>query len=193
LKKISFIFVFVAFVFSCLPAVNAATLNVELLYPDIFPYQFEFYAYTRGGSDLPPITGENRSYELSFYADGSDNFLRGTMESDRSDFINGGDGEVLMTGPKAHFGWENIENPKWVLFDFIFDFTGGALASEFESGMGETIARTDNSDFAGGRRANHQTIKVSHDTTAVNPIPATAWLLGAGLIAMVALRRKFNG
>ena len=212
MKKISFIVIFVACVFSCPPAVNAAILGVELLYPDIFSNQTEFHANDkgadsqeslfsarslplaihRGGSDLQPIIGEHRSYEVTFYTDDLDNFFKGTIGSVQSDLLIEGNGEILLTGELANFDWKNIENTKGVLFDFPLNYAGGALVSKFESGLRRDIPLTDNSEFTGDRQAIHQKIKVSHDTGAVNPIPATAWLLGAGLIAMVALRRKFN-
>ena len=209
MKKITFIVVFVACVFLCLPAVNGAMLSVGLLYPDILSNQTGFYADTRdsdsqegpftaralpptihwAGLDLQPITGENRSYEVSFYLAGSGDFRRGLGGSDQSDLVINGDGEVLLTGEVINFGWKNIENTKLVLYDFTF---GGTLAPEFESGLGRDIALAENSNFADDWQLNQQSIKIKHDTAAVNPIPATAWLLGAGLIGMVTLRRRFN-
>lgn len=198
----------VGLVFS-LSSANAAMLGVELLLPDILSNQTGIYTYTwdsdveeglftaratplaitYDGNNVEPITGDAK-YTASLYVDGSGNFLRGVGGSD---LTITGDGETLLTGEITGFGWFDVPGSSIALFDFKFKVSGGSLADDFLQGLGGDIMIAEKSDFAGDWMIDHDGLKVKHDTASVVPIPGTVWLLGAGLIAMVGLKRKKKG
>jgi len=209
LKKFLFTVLIVVGVVFSLSTANAALIGVDLLLPDILSNQTGFYAYTwdsnvqeglftaratplavtNDGQNVTPITGDAK-YTASFYVDGSGNFLRGIGGDD---LIITGNGGTLLTGNISDFGWFDVPGSSIALFDFTFNVTGGTLAGDFTQGAGGDIMLAERSDFAGDWMVDHDGIKVKHDTAPVVPIPGTVWLLSAGLIAMVGMRRKYKG
>ena len=212
MKKIIWPLILLAGIFLCLSPANAALLGVELLLPDILSNQTGTYTYfwdagnqeglftstatpltiTTEGDDLIPIPGKTE-YLVSFWLDGSGNFKRGLEGDDLtiSGEVDGFSGD-LLTGEVTNFGWFDVPGSRMAIFDFTFRVTGG-LAAEFYQGPGGDIMTAEISNFADDWQVNHGGIKVKHNTAPVVPIPGAAWLLGAGLIGLVALRRKYIG
>lgn len=209
MKKIIFTaFLVIGIVFS-LSSANAAMLGVELLVPDILSNQTGIYTYTwdsnvqeglftaratplaitYDGENVEPITGEAK-YTASFYVDDSGKFIRGVGGPD---LTITGNGDTLLTGEVTDFGWFDVPGSSIALFDFTFQVSGGSLADDFLQGVGGDIMIAEKSDFAGDWMVDHDGLKVKHDTASVVPIPGTVWLLGAGLFAMVGLKRKYKG
>jgi hypothetical protein len=210
LKKLCIASVLFFGIFLCMSSANAALIGVDLLLPDILSNQTGIYTYTWDSDDmeglftaratpltittdgvtLSSITGD-ANYDVSFYLDGSGNFLRGVGGDDL--VITGdvlGESGVLLTGEVTNFGWFDVPGSSIALFDFTFTVTGGELADFFELGLGGDITTAEKSDFAGDWMVNHEGNKVKHDTAAVVPIPAAAWLLGSGLFGLILIRRR---
>ena len=197
---------------------DAALLNFDIFLPDILSDSVGVYNYDAGTDlftstaipltitftglpgSLIPITGtypSTLSYSVGFHVDALGNFSGGITGDDLvikgaftyDSILYSG---TLLSGEVTNFGW--LDTGSGALFDYTFDFTGGALSS-FYAGYGNRggdkmyaeIAPT----FTGVFTADHSGTKVKHDTAPV-PEPSSLLLLGGGLLsaALLRVRRK---
>jgi hypothetical protein len=211
MRKIRVSLILVFGIFSCLSSANAALLGVDLLLPEILSNQAGNYTYsweadleqglfisratpltvTFDGLNLEPIPGQTE-YVVSFWLDGSGNFKSGVAQDDLviSGTIDSFSGD-LLTGEVVDFGWFNVPESSIAIFDFIFQVTGG-IAAEVYQGLAGDVMTAEMSNFSGDWQADHQGTKVKHNTAPVVPIPATVWLLGAGLMGLVGMKKRFQ-
>ena len=202
ISRVLFLFAILSLCFG--GSASAALIGLTPSYPDLFAYgSFEYDAsndlltitatpfllfYSAGSMD--GISNGTNGYIAKINANGSGSFLTGGLDNTLT--ISGmvGDGTVyngtLLTGNITNFGWEMSTYPD---FDFTFDITGGQLAGLFGS-YGGAIIHTENSTFSSWNEDFGGTF-VKVDNFPV-PIPATAWIFGAGLVGLVGIRRKLR-
>jgi len=196
---------------------DAALLDLNMLLPDIFSDSTGVYNYdaatdlftstatpltitfTGVFGDLINITG-TRSYSVGFHVDAAGNFMSGIAGDDlviKGDIDVNGDSIIdytgdLIRGEITNFGWLD-SGSKFDLFNYNFDFTGGALSSFYalHSNKGGDAMSSENSSFVGSFTTNFSGTKVKHDTAPV-PEPSSLLLLGSGLLsaALLRVRRK---
>jgi hypothetical protein len=205
--------------FLCISPTHAALVTPKLLLPDILSDQTGTYTYTAGdgrlsftakpititfdGLTLTNIGGDNRFYRADLIVDSSGNWVSGIIGDDLAivgDVAEGGPSGTLLTGEIIKFGFFDVPG-RSALFDFVFRVTGGELADEFGGigTIGGDFVTAEDSNFLanlgeadGGWDVNHSGRKVKHDTAPVIPIPSTVLLFGAGLFALMGIRRRFQ-
>jgi hypothetical protein len=205
--------------FLCVSSTNAALVTPELLLPDILSDQTGTYTYTAGdgrlsfnakpititfdGTSLVNIGGANRFYRADMIVDGSGNWVSGISGDDLAIIgdVDGGASGTLLTGEIIKFGFFDVPG-RSALFDFVFRVTGGELAGAYGGigALGGNFITAEISTFSadlgeadGGWDVNHSGRKVKHDTAPVVPIPTALMLFGSGLLALLAMRKRFQG
>ncbi|MEK6564640.1 MAG: PEP-CTERM sorting domain-containing protein [Candidatus Omnitrophota bacterium] len=196
---------------------DAALLNIDILLPDILSNSTGVYNYDAAtdlfSSTATPLTitftglpGSHlsiigpKSYSVGFYVNSSGNFVSGIAGDDL--VISGnidvdGDSVIdysgdLIRGEVTRFGWLDT-GTQFDLFNYTFDFTGGALSSYYApySYKGGDSMSSEHSSFTGSFATNFSGTKVKHDTAPI-PEPSSLLLLGSGLLsaALLRVRRK---
>lgn len=196
---------------------DAALLDLNMLLPDIHSNSTGLYSYnattdlftssatpyyitfTGAFGDAISITG-TKSYNVGFYVNAAGNFAGGIAGDDlviKGDIDVNGDSVAdysgdLIRGEVTSFGWQDT-GTKFDLFNFTFDFTGGALSSFYapHDFRGGDNFSSENSSFTGSFTTNFSGTVVKHDTAPV-PEPSSLFLLGGGLLsaALLRVRRK---
>jgi hypothetical protein len=220
MKRTVFTVTVILGLFLCASPINAALVDTTLLLPDITSDASGIYTYTAAdgrvsfsatpitiydGTNLVNIGGASRFYRADLYVDSSGNFVSGVPGDDLAIVgdIAGGPSGTLLTGEIIQFGFYDVPGQR-ALFDFVFEVTGGALQDDF-GGLGKLggdVIGAENTDFLanldqadGGWLVNHSGTKVKHDTAPMIPpvpIPPAVFIFGSGLLALLALRRRFQ-
>lgn len=193
---------------------DAALLNIDMLLPDILSNSTGVYNYdaatdlftstatpvtitfTGLPGSLITITG-TKSYSVGFHVNAAGNFVSGIAGDDlviRGDVDVNGDSYSgdLIRGEITNFGWLDTGTP-FDLFNYTFDFTGGALSPFYalHDYRGGNSMSSEDSTFVGSFATNFSGTRVKHDTAPV-PEPSSLLLLGSGLLsaALLRVRRK---
>ena len=130
---------------------------------------------------------------INLQIDGDGNASSGTglhdfaLWGEVSDGINSYTG-TLLTGSLLDFGF--LDTGTFVdVFDFLFDVTGGSMASLFGTANIGVVMIAERSSFTGDFTQNFASTRIKGTIGRV-PEPATLWLAGLALGTIGVLRRR---
>jgi len=188
-------------------AAQAAPLNLLLEpSPDIFSSGINV-GYTASSGELtatgtastfeddgvgPPLTIDNGSFDLTANIDNSGVLSAGTLDIGGTINSIGANSNILLTGTLTDLGFPTSGSGDPL--EFLFNVTGGDLASDYGTSGGIILTQSGFSDgftldFNNGPFAGVADIGV------VVPVPAALWLFGSGLLGLtgIAARRRSAG
>lgn len=147
---------------------------------------------------VTPIEIDDGTYFAQFHVDNNGHFSGGIPGDDLKiygDIDANNDGVhdytgLLISGNVTNFGF--LDSGPYVYFDYLFDVTGGSLASFYTDGIGSNIVSSDCSTFADNWNVSHGGIKVKHDTgpdPVATPVPPS-WILTLFSFGMVCIGKR---
>jgi hypothetical protein len=180
--------------------VDSATLNYVVSTQTLNAQNTEdagSFAFTLDDGDNQTITGGH--YQLTANIDSSGSLLSGTLNITGA--VTGlgihDSNTLLLSGDISAFGYhyqhETITEFLGLdisLFDFRVDQLSGALAGYYSAGLYVSMSSTTNTDFSGSFASDFLVNELYIGNTALVPVPAAVWLLGSGLLGLVAVARR---
>jgi hypothetical protein len=179
---------------------QAAPLNLLKLYPDVFSSGIN--VTYNAGSDAFTATGTASTYEddgvgpavaitagtfsLGATIDASGALSTGTLSIGGTIASIGANSGTLLTGTLTTLGFPTSGSGDPL--EFLFDVTGGDLASAYGTSGGIILTQ---SGFSGGFAADFANGSfVGLADTFVVPVPAAVWLFGSGLLGLTGIARR---
>ena len=185
-----------ALVFGAVGSAQASLLGLTLNdSPDIMVgsivtiYNQGTNAFTASGFPSQLFNGINtlsitdpRTFDINAFIDESGNLSSGTLTITGQIASLGLNGS-LLTGNLTAFGWATVNDP----FEFLFDVTGGGLASLWggNGGIGGIILSGHGFDSW----TKDWTSSSAVADVGVVPVPAAIWLFGSALLGLAGYGR----